>query len=148
LKVILWGRLKSKERKPLKVVGFFPIMLAFSQLQDLTILTPPKNYQLVISAAYTLVIYSSKPYPCFWPQPKPFPPFSHLCPALHWAALASSLQCCSASVAAVVIPKYCTQVYSAEPPSAQDWHKWWKRGKEREEGKLGSALRRLRCSTG
>lgn len=67
-------------------------------------------------------------------------------PSAVQAELASSLWRCSASVATVVIPKCCTQVYT-EPPSSLDWHKWWKRGKQREEGKLGSAMKHLRCST-
>lgn len=146
----MYGRLKRKERKKTFQTNF----VFFSQL-------------CLLFLSFKTILKSPHPIPKCTKQDKSALSWSCLHPyqvllkalglvlsaAKHFALCCegsinvSSPWGCSALVAAIV-PKCCMQVYTAEPPLSLDWHKWRKRGKQREEGRLESAVKHLRCSTG
>lgn len=64
-------------------------------------------------------------------------------------------RCCTGSVGERPLPLLCPQrspchpqTLRAEHRSAPHWHECWAEGKADEEGKLGSTVELLRCSTG
>lgn len=140
------GRVKRKERKKTfqSNFGFFPMVFTFPQLQDLFKISPNPFPNVLNRINLPASWFCLHPYQIL---PKALclvlSAARHLC-----LVLCGQCKCEQPLVLLCLGHTRCPKMLHAEPPSSLVWHKWWKRGKQREEGKLESAMKHLRCSTG